>query len=142
MNHQRIVEQLLIPAWRGIPADYKTKYARNIWDQFGDQIKSAAYTSSLRRFFEVLTRALDIQVRHEDVAGCEALLSSREDRLLLKILRDETLTLVLMVRLANDERRQATKGELLARADLDRQLRPGESPLYRESELDAMKGAE
>jgi hypothetical protein len=135
MNHDMIVRQLLIPAWSGIPAEYKSKYARNIWEQFEAQIRSAAYTSNLPRFFESLSTALAIEIRRDDLAACHGLLSCGEDRAALKLLRDETTTLVLMVRLENEERREKIKQRKEMEKELDRPLAPGESMLYTEEEM-------
>lgn len=139
MEHQEIVDKLLIPAWSGIPSEYKARYARNIWEQFEAQIKSAAYTSSLPRFFETLVQSLAIQIRRDDAAGCSQILNSHRDRAVLKALRDETTTLVLMARIANDQSREQWKLERARDTELDRALAPGEPLLYTEEEIEAMR---
>lgn len=87
------------------------RFARNIWEQFENQIKSAAYTSSLSRCFESLTLKLGVAIRADDVRAVNEVLNCGEDRPILKALRDETTTLVLMVRLWNDERKALLKRE-------------------------------
>lgn len=140
MEHQQIVDSLLWPAWRGIPGEYKAKYARNIWQQFEDNIRSAAYTSSLRRCFEALSLRLNISIGTEDIRSVTAILTSGEDREILRTLRDETTTLVLMVRVKNDERKAAYQRERTLTEELDRRLRPGESPVYTEDEIGSLFG--
>jgi stalled ribosome rescue protein Dom34 len=44
-------------------------------------------------------------VASDDVVAVQAMISSGQDRTLLKLLRDEATTCVLMVRLANEERK-------------------------------------
>jgi hypothetical protein len=105
MNDE-LVECLLYPCWRGIAESYKVKYARSIWQQFEDNIRSAAYTSSLARFYDALVKRLGIEMRKDDVAPVARLLASGNDRAVLKALRDETTMLVLMVRVKNDERKE------------------------------------
>lgn len=111
MEHQEIAEKLLYPLWRGIADGYKSKYARNIWEQFQNQIKSAAYTSKLSTFFDVLCRRLDIRLRKDGTQTVQTVLTSGQDRAILKTLRDETALLVLLVRVMNEERRDAIEAE-------------------------------
>lgn len=111
MTNQEIAERLLYPIWRGVPDGYKSKYARNIWEQFQSQIRSAAYTSRLSTFFDVLCRRLDIRLRKDGLQIVQAVLTSGHDRAILKALRDETALLVLLVRVMNEERREAIEQE-------------------------------
>jgi hypothetical protein len=55
--------------------------------------------------------AATIGVDPEERALVERILNSGQDRQLLKLLRDETTLLVLMVRVANQERREAWAAE-------------------------------
>jgi hypothetical protein len=139
MECENIVRRLLTPAWEGIPPEFKHKYARNIWEQFENQLKSAAYTSSLPRFFEALTHALDINIRKEDAAGVAGLLQCGEDRSVLRTIRDETTMLVLLLRLENDKRRELRRQQQSLNAELERKLEPGELPLYTEDEIRTME---
>lgn len=97
--------KLLIPLWRGVPGDYKQKYARNIWQQFEDNLRAAAYTSSLSKFVNSVCLRLQIQIANRDVAAINEALATADERALLRQLRDEAATLVLMVRLENDKRK-------------------------------------
>lgn len=104
---------MLMAIWRGIPADFKSRYRMNIWQQFEDQIRSAAYTSNLGKFVNSLCSKLQATVgrnAEERVYG-EKVLNSGQDRALLKLLRDETTLLVLMVRVANQKRREQWEAE-------------------------------
>jgi hypothetical protein len=119
MTNEEIAEKLLWPAWRGMSDAYKMKYARTIWTQFEDNLRSAAYTSSLPKFFEALARKLSVDIRAKDAGSVAAVLTCGEDRQILKSLRDETTCLVLMVRLKNEERKEKFKKE----RELDEDLR-------------------
>lgn len=103
--HRVIVEGMLWPVWVGMPAEYKAKYARTIWQQFEDNIRSAAYTSSLRRFLQVLCGRLGVEVRSEHLMAIERILGDGDDAAVLKLLREETMALVILVRLKNEERK-------------------------------------
>lgn len=107
ISKERIAAELLWPLWRGIPADYKAKYARNIWEQFENNIRSAAYTGQVATFYDNICRRLAISPRSEDSAALAVILQSGEDRTILKALREETGYLSLLVRIRNDERKAA-----------------------------------
>ena len=104
MEPKQQAADLLTAIWQGIPGDYKSKYRMNIWEQFENQVRSAAYTSSLGKFVNSICLKLNASVRPE--AGIEEILNSGSDRAMLKLLRDETTLIVLMVRIANQERRE------------------------------------
>lgn len=120
--HERAAE-LLIAIWRGMPNDYKSKYRRTIWRQFEDNVKSAAYTSNLGKFSNSICSKLGIQIEAADSANVEAILNSGNDRLLLKLLREETTLLVLMVRVANQERRDEWKAQQAEREEEEAAMR-------------------
>jgi len=105
--------ELLAILWRGIPADYKNRYRMNIWQQFEDQLRSAAYTSNLDRCVSSLCQKLscDIGRNAEDRDRAEAILNSADGSAMLRLLRDQTKVLVLHVRVANQERRAAWEAE-------------------------------
>lgn len=98
---------LLMAVWRGTPADFKSRYRMTIWTQFENQVRSAAYTNNLAKFINQLCLKLnaDIGKSPDERAEVERIANSGNDRALLKLLRDETTLLVLMVRVANQEKR-------------------------------------
>lgn len=113
-----IVLKLLIPLWRGISAAYKRKYARNIWQQFEDNIRSAAYTASLSKFVNSICSRMSIAVAGEDLPAINEVLNAGQDREILRQLRYEATTLVLMVRLENDKRKKEWDARQAERLDL------------------------
>lgn len=100
---------LLVPLWRGLEPAYKQKYARNIWEQFESNIKAAAYTSSLSKFYNNLCSRLEIVLTANDLSSLFAAITADDEKRLLRQLRDETATLVLMVRLENEKRKEEWK---------------------------------
>jgi len=140
VDHETIAKNLLWPVWVGIPQDYKRKYARNIWQQYEDNIKSAAYTSNLRRFFDSLCQRLNVAIKPGDVKAVSDILSSGQDRTILRALRDDTTALVLLVRLQNEARKDAYEREAELNRELERPLAKGESPLYTEEEMQSLFG--
>lgn len=104
---------LLEPLWRGIDTDYKARYARNIWEQFEHAVRSASYTSRLDHFLQRITSRLRIAVRADDAKRLAGIVGGGEDRAILRMLREETAYMVLLVRVSNEERQEARKAGAL-----------------------------
>jgi hypothetical protein len=115
VNHELIATKLLTPLWSGIPADYKMKYARSIWQQFEDNIRSAAYTDRLSIWYDVMCRKLGIDVKSADLSVIHECLQIGADEVFLRLLREETAYLVVLVRLANEERKAEIEERKAAR---------------------------
>lgn len=107
METRELVATLLKIIWRGIPADYKSRYRMTIWDQYANEIKSAAYTGSLAKFVSSICSRLGATLGRTEAehAVVESILTDANDRAVLKMLREETTLLVLMVRVDNQESR-------------------------------------
>ena len=104
---RQAAKELLMIIWRGVPMGYKSRYRMTIWNQFENEVRSASYTSSLARFVNSICSHLDADLGRNaaDRTRADEILNSGNDRALLKILREETMLIVLMVRVANQERR-------------------------------------
>lgn len=100
---------LLHPLWRGLDADYKSKYRTSIWRQWEDQVRSAAYTTSLSLFLSRICSRMTINLRDDDLLTVRDIVAGGHDRDVLRILRDESAYCVTVVRLANDERKAARR---------------------------------
>lgn len=127
MDHQTIADKLLWPLWRAIPDQYKSKYRRNIWDQFQDALSNAAYSNSLASFVSQFCDPLDAQVRSEDLSDLNSVLVSGEDRSVLHTLRSDTTALVVFVRLRNQERSEAYEASLAEKRETQKQERMEDS---------------
>jgi hypothetical protein len=106
--HERATA-LLWAIWRGIAPDYKSRYRRSIWRQFEDRVRSAAYTSNLGTFVNTLCSSLQAEIgkNADDRERAHELLNAGDERALLKVLREETTLVVLMVRIRNQEAQEA-----------------------------------
>jgi len=100
---------LLQPIWAGIPADFKSKYKFTIWRQFEDQVRSAAYTTTLSLFLSRICSRLNVTLHDQTLADVRALVAGGGDRDVLRVLRDESAYCVTVVRLANEERRERAR---------------------------------
>lgn len=99
--------RLVAPLWRGLDPDYKGKYRRTIWGQFENQIRSAAYTTTLSLWYSRICSRLPIDVREIDTVDVQAVLMGGADRGLLRLLRDEAPTVVTMLRVEVEAAREA-----------------------------------
>lgn len=106
-TNRTMAATLLKIIWRGVPAEYKKKYRLTIWTQFENEIRAAAYTSSLAKFINSICSRLQVDLGRTDSerAVAEEILRTSDDRATLKMLREETTLLVLMVRVDNEEKR-------------------------------------
>lgn len=93
---------LLYAIWRTVDADFKASYKMTIWRIFEDRVRVAAnQNGNIRRFADQLCRSLGASLgRNEDERG-EAfkVLRSDNERALLKVLREETSYVVMLVRM-------------------------------------------
>lgn len=108
-----LIATLIRSIWDGVPRDYKSRYRLTIWDQFENEIKSAAYTSSLPVFVTRLCQRLGASLGRtpEERAVVESILKHGEDKTVLRIIREETAYLVLLVRIDNQEKRDEWKAK-------------------------------
>jgi hypothetical protein len=106
--HQMAANLLWI-VWRGIGGGYKSRYRQTIWEQFENTVRASAYTNNLGKFINSLCSKLDVQLgsKADEAKEAEIILNSGNDKALLKLFRDETTLIVLMVRVRNQERREA-----------------------------------
>lgn len=109
--------RLLIPLWRGLSTEYKQKYARNIWEQFESNIRAAAYTSKMSKFYSQLCSRFEITLAANDLPDVLSGIAIDDERRLLRQLRDEAPTLTLMVRLENEKRKEEWKQRQTAKIE-------------------------
>lgn len=98
---------LLMPIWMGIPSEFKTKYKFTIWRQFEDQVRSAAYTTTLSLFLSRICSRLNVTLHDDQLATVRAIVAGGADRDVLRVLRDESAYCVTVVRLANEQRKES-----------------------------------
>ena len=109
--HEQVATMLDI-VWQGIPNSYKSKYRQTIWQQFEDNIRDAAGTNNnLGRFINSLCLGLNATPgkNADDRKALLEILNDGNDKAIMKLMRNETLRLVLMVRVRNQERQEEWK---------------------------------
>lgn len=102
-------EELLFPLFRCLDDGYKKKYVKDVWEQFENNIRAAAYTSRLTKFFENITRSMPITLERQYAEQVLQIIQSGFDEDVLTWLRNETTYLVLLARMKNEERKEAFK---------------------------------
>ena len=110
---------LLWAVWRSINSDYKSRYRRTIWEQFENTVRASAYTNNLGKFINRLSLKLNAPIKNEFTAEVEGIINSGDDKTLLKIIREETTLVVMMVRLKNEERLADYEAKMAEQATIE-----------------------
>lgn len=100
---------LLFHIWRGIDADFKSKYRREIWTIFENRVTvSAKQNGTLRGFATQLSRATQADLGKNEKARNEVLeiLECGYDEDILNIIRTTTSYLILHIRSRMNEIRE------------------------------------
>ena len=114
-----IAEKLLWPLWRCVSDDYKTKYKKDVWDHFENAVKSAAYTGSMKVFLSNFQKRLPVDLQAQYAKDIMSIADSGDDDEILNLLRQETTYLVMVVRLRNQDRREAYEEKVLSDAEIE-----------------------
>lgn len=109
-----IADKLLWPLWRCISDDYKTKYKKDVWDHFENAVKSAAYTGSMKVFLSNFQKRLPVDLQAQYAKNIMTVLDEGNDDEMLNLLRQETTYLVMVVRLRNQDRKEAYEERVLS----------------------------
>jgi len=83
-----------------------------IWDEVASKVKAAAMTTTkYERFVEKLCRKLDVRsLRYREISDIEKQPEEFKQKV-LKLLREETLSIMLEVRLNNQVRKEMAQAE-------------------------------
>lgn len=110
-NVRQVAIETIHGIWGGIDWDKVDKRrAYGIWDEFGNKIKAAAMTTnSYEKFVEKLSRKMDVRSLKRNVFSKVNQQDEEFKQAVLKLIREETLQLVLEVRLNNEARKEMEK---------------------------------
>jgi len=111
MTQERVAELLLWPLWRSVTDDYKSRYKRDVWEHFENAVRSAAYTGKLRTYLTNFQGRIPCDIQAQYMRDILSIVESGCDEDILNWLRDETTYLIMLVRIRNQERKEA-KAEL------------------------------
>jgi len=107
---------LLHAIWRAVDPDFKERYRLEIWRIFEDRTRVAAgQNGTLSRFASQLARAMNAAIGRDERERHQAqtVIESGQDRQLLRLCREETPYLILLVRQrVADQRAQVEEDDL------------------------------
>jgi len=109
ITHELVAEKLLWPLWRCVDDSYKDRYKREIWEQFENAIRSAAYTAKLTTFLTNFKNRIPVTLEAQYMPLIRTVIECGLDRDVLNWLRDETTYLVMITRLMNQDRKDNFK---------------------------------
>lgn len=110
-NIRQVAIETIYGIWSCIDWDkVDARRAYGIWDEFGNKIKAAAMTTnSYETFVEKLARKMDVRSLRHSIFSKVRQQSDEFKQAVLKLIREETLQLVLEVRLNNEARKEMEK---------------------------------
>lgn len=114
-----IADKLLWPLWRCVSDDYKSKYKKDVWEHFENAVKSAAYTGSMKVFLSNFQKRLPVDLQAQYAKDIMSVVDINNDDEMLNLLRQETTYLVMVVRLRNQDRKEAYEEHVLSQAEID-----------------------
>jgi hypothetical protein len=109
ITQQDVADKLLMCLWRSIDESYKTRYLADAWAHFENAIRSASYTNSLKLFLSNIIKRMPIVLQAQFQKDVLSVIECGQDEQILNWLRSETTYLVMLVRVANQERQEAYK---------------------------------
>lgn len=109
LTQEEVADKLLWGLWRSIDEEYKMKYPRDIWNHFENAIKSASYTGSLKGFLSLFQRRLPLDLQAQYMKDILQVVESEQDEDILAWLRSESTYMMMLVRLANQTRKENLK---------------------------------
>ena len=105
MNQQEVADSLLWPLWLSIDKEFKSKYKKEIWQHFENAIKSATFSRDLKLFLSKFTSKIPSELNKQNSELILSVINKNEDEQVLQWLREETVYLVMLVRVKNQERK-------------------------------------
>lgn len=107
ITQEQVAERLLWPLWRSVSDDYKSRYKREVWEHFENAVRSAAYTGRLRTYLTNFQGRIPCDIQAQYMKDILSIVETGADDEILDWLRDETTYLVMLVRIRNQERKEA-----------------------------------
>lgn len=107
ITSELIADKFVWSVWDSVNRDYKQQYARDIWNQFENALRSASYTDSLKVFLTNFQKRIPAEIKTEVQKNIVDIINLKKDEKVLNILRNETTYLVMLARIRNQERKEA-----------------------------------
>lgn len=107
VTQEQVAERLLWPLWRSVTEDYKSRYKRDVLEHFENAVRAAAYTGRLRTYLSNFQGRIPCDIQSQYMKDILSIVETGCDDEILDWLRDETTYLVMLVRIRNQERKEA-----------------------------------
>jgi hypothetical protein len=109
ITQELVAEKFLWGLWRCINDEYKEKYKKECWEHFENAIKSASYTGSMKVFLSNFQKRMPINLQVQYAQDILNIVDSGHDDVILNWLRSESTYLTLIVRIKNQDKKEAFK---------------------------------
>lgn len=106
MTREYVANNLVWGLWRSIDEDYKNKYFQDVWQHFENAIKSASYTDSIKKFLDNIKTRIPVTIQAKFQKDIMSVVDSGKDDDIMDWLRTETTYLIMLCRIANQERKE------------------------------------
>ena len=137
ISQQEVIESLLWPLWRCVDDSYKERYKREVWEHFENALKSASYTARLSTFLTNFQKRIPADLQAQYMQQMVIVLNAPNQKEILNWLRDDTSYMCAILRLKNQERREAFKETKLPKQlSFDETSLTGQEFTDQSSELD------
>lgn len=102
----KIVTELLFPIWRGIDKDFKSQYAKNIWDIFEANVRSCASSANLPQFLERIKSKMKVSIHNKYNKQIIDFIDQSDDAEVLSTMHSETSYLIIKTNIINEQNKQ------------------------------------
>lgn len=112
--HQQMATELVMIIHLSMDWDTWGSKRLKYWEIFQNAVSSAAYTNKLSRWLANICNRMNIGTpgrSDNDRQNIAGIINSGMDKPILRLLREETQTLILEVRVAQQEKKEASKLE-------------------------------
>lgn len=109
ITQEEVAHKLVWGLWRSVSTEYKKMYARDVWEHFENALRSASYTDSLKVFLSNFRAKIPCSIDGYHAHDVLAVVDCGSDYEVLDWLRSETVYLVLLVRVRNQEAKEQSK---------------------------------
>lgn len=95
-NQKEIAQNLLLPLWRCVDAEFKKSSGKEVWRYFEQFVRTAATSPTLSRFFGAFKRLCPFEWSTYHSEGLVAYMQSCDESQVLKMLRGDDLALIII----------------------------------------------
>lgn len=84
ITSELIADKFVWSVWDSVNRDYKQQYARDIWNQFENALRSASYTDSLKVFLTNFQKRIPAEIKTEVQKNIVDIINLKKERKSIK----------------------------------------------------------